>query len=68
MGKQLESAVSTYNSSVSSFDRRVVPQGRRFAELVVGADVELAAPDLVDELPGISAYAEHVESPAAADN
>ena len=68
VGKQLESAVSTYNSSVSSFHRRVVPQGRRFAELVVGADVELAAPDLVDELPVISTYAEPAENPAAADN
>ncbi|MYC30315.1 MAG: DNA recombination protein RmuC [Chloroflexi bacterium] len=68
VGKQLESAVSTYNSSVSSFDRRVVPQGRRFAELVVGADVELSAPDIVDELPVASAYSEPIESPAAADN
>ena len=68
VGKQLESAVSTYNSSVSSFDRRVVPQGRRFAELVVGADVELSAPDIVDELPVDSAYSEPIESPAAADN
>ena len=68
VGKQLENAVSTYNSSVSSFDRRVVPQGRRFAELVVGADVELTAPDLVDELPVSSAYAEPEETAAAADN
>ena len=68
VGKQLETAVSTYNSSVSSFDRRVVPQGRRFAELVVGADVELSAPDSVDELPVMSAYAEESEVLAAADN
>ena len=64
----MESAVSTYNNSVSSFDRRVVPQGRRFAELVVGADVELTAPDLVDELPVASAYSEQGEGAAAADN
>ncbi len=68
VGKQLETAVSTYNSSVNSFDRRVVPQGRRFAELVVGAEVELSAPDSIDELPVSSAYAEEPEISAAADN
>ena len=68
VGKQLETAVSTYNSSVSSFDRRVVPQGRRFTELVVGADVELSAPESIDELPVKSAYAEEPEVMEAADN
>ncbi|MDE2939439.1 MAG: DNA recombination protein RmuC [Chloroflexota bacterium] len=68
VGKQLETAVSTYNSSVNSFDRRVVPQGRRFAELVVGAEVELSVPDTIDELPVSSAYAVEPEVAAAADN
>ena len=36
VGKELESAVSAYNQSVGSFDQRLAPQGRRFAELVVG--------------------------------
>jgi DNA recombination protein RmuC len=68
VGKQLETAVNTYNGSVNSFDRRLVPQGRRFAELVVGADVELSAPEFIDELPVRSAYVEEAEVPAAADN
>ena len=67
VGKQLESAVSSYNNSVGSFDSRIVPQGRRFAELVVGAEVEVTAPDTIDELPATSAYAELPEQ-VAADN
>lgn len=33
LGKQLAGAVHTYNSAVGSFERRVVPGARRFAEL-----------------------------------
>ena len=34
VGKELESAVDAYNKSVGSFESRVVPQGRKFAQLV----------------------------------
>ncbi len=73
VGKELESAVSAYNQSVGSFDQRLAPQGRRFAELVVGSDSDLPAPSTIDGLPRISAYAgvddgDTDVSNAAADN
>ncbi|MDE2802218.1 MAG: DNA recombination protein RmuC [Chloroflexota bacterium] len=36
VGRRLEQAVDAFNRSVSSYDSRVVPQGRRFAQLVTG--------------------------------
>ena len=73
VGRELESAVSVYNQSVGSFDQRLAPQGRRFAELVVGSDTDLPAPNTIDGLPRVSAYAgvedEDTDlSSAAADN
>lgn len=38
VGRRLEQAVDAFNRSVSSYDSRVVPQGRRFAQLVTGND------------------------------
>ena len=46
VGKELDSEVKAYNSSISSFDQRVVPQGRRFADLVVSDE---------DDFPGANA-------------
>ena len=43
VGKELDSAVKAYNSSISSFDQRVVPQGRRFADLVVSDEDDFQA-------------------------
>ena len=57
VGKGLEMALNAYNQSVGSFDRSIVPQGRRFAELVVGGKTDFNAPAPVDELPRQSAYA-----------
>ena len=73
VGKELQSAVNAYNQSVGSFDQRVVPQGRRFAELVVGNDDGFSIPDAIDGLPRTSAYAPDTEEElalpaAAADN
>ena len=56
VGKGLESAVTAYNRSVGSFDQRLAPQGRRFADLVVGSDADLPAPASIDDLPRVSAY------------
>ena len=72
VGKELESAVAAYNRSVGSFDQRLAPQGRRFAELVVGNDADFAIPDTIDGQPRLSAYAtpdrETAALPEAADN
>ena len=57
VGKELESAVSAYNQSVGSFDQRLAPQGRKFAELVVGNDTDFAIPNSIDGFPRTSAYA-----------
>ncbi len=43
IGKGLGSAVEAYNKSVGSYERRVVPAGRKFAELV-GKDQDRLAP------------------------
>jgi DNA recombination protein RmuC len=56
VGKELESAVKAFNASVSSFDQRVVPQGRRFAEMVVGSEDDFNTPDPVESSPSDSRY------------
>ena len=65
VGKELQSAVNVYNQSVGSFDQRVVPQGRRFAELVVGNDDGFSVPDSIDGLPRTSAYAPEIDNEGA---
>ena len=57
VGRRLDSAVDAYNRSIGSFDRSVVPQGRRFAGLVVGDDDDFPALDTLDETARASAYA-----------
>ncbi len=57
VGRELQSAVSAYNQSVGSFDQRLAPQGRRFAELVVGNDSGIPALESIDEAPRVSVYA-----------
>lgn len=73
VGKGLETVLNSYNQSVGSFDRNVIPQGRRFAELVVGSETDFNPPAPIDELPRQSNYAAVEESPdqeqpLAADN
>ena len=65
VGKGLETVLNAYNQSVGSFDRSIVPQGRRFAELVVGSETDFNTPAPIDELPRRSAYA---AAEAAAEN
>ena len=57
VGQRLDSAVTAYNNSIGSFDRSVVPQGRRFAGLVVGDEEAFPALDVSDETVRTSAYA-----------
>ena len=55
LGRSLESAVDSYNRTVSSLEARVLVSARKFTELQV-SDTELEAPELVEGGPrGISA-------------
>ena len=45
VGKNLDSAVKAFNSSVSSYDSRVVPQGRRFTQLLKDSEEAFPSPD-----------------------
>ena len=57
VGDRLESAVVAYNRSIGSFDRSVVPQGRRFAALVVDDEDAFPVLEMSDETVRTSAYA-----------
>ncbi len=48
LGRRLDGAVQAYNQSVGSFERRVLPQARRFAEHGVSTRRELPAPSPVE--------------------
>lgn len=56
VGKGLSDAVDSYNRSIGSFDTWVVPQGRRFAELVKGDPEEFPAPSQLKAEPQESRY------------
>ena len=51
--KGLKSALDAYNRAVGSFDRRLLPMGRRLAELKVSEQSkrDLSAPEPIDEEP-----------------
>ncbi|MFO7604172.1 MAG: DNA recombination protein RmuC [Gammaproteobacteria bacterium] len=53
LGKSLESSVKHYNSAVGSFDTRVLPGARKFAELGVQTERPLNGPDQVVTAPRI---------------
>ena len=57
VGRRLDSVVTAYNNSIGSFDRNVVPQGRRFAGLLVGDEEAFPSSDVSDETVRTSAYA-----------
>ncbi len=44
VGRQLDSAVSSYNEAVGSFDHRVMPQVRRIEQAGAGSDREVETP------------------------
>jgi DNA recombination protein RmuC len=50
LGKELASAVTAYNRTVSSLETRVLVQARRFTELRV-SDTELTSPTQVEVAP-----------------
>lgn len=53
IGKGLKSALDAYNRAVGSFDRRLIPMGRRLEELKISEQVkrDLEAPEPIDEEP-----------------
>jgi DNA recombination protein RmuC len=51
VGKALGDAVHSHNKAVGSFDSRLLPSARRFAELGVGAKEEVPDVEAVDQLP-----------------
>ncbi len=57
VGARLNRAVETFNRSVGSFDSRVLPQGRRFAEMVTDKKEELPQPLQIENQARISSYA-----------
>ena len=51
MGKKLEGTVDEYNAFVGSFDRRVIPQARKFEEMGVQGSKTLPAVEPVETRP-----------------
>ena len=53
VGKGLGAALKAYNDAVGSFDRRLLPMGRRLEELKVSEQTkrDLATPEAIDEEP-----------------
>ena len=68
VGKELENAVKSYNSSISVFDSRVVPQGRRFEGLLKGEENALPELQMVEGDTRTSRYADAPALTEAADN
>ena len=56
VGRDLNRTVAAFNKSIGSFDERVVPQGRRFSELVIGDTDRFLVPEVIDETPRISRH------------
>ena len=65
VGRGLTRTVAAFNDSIGSFDRRVVPQGRRFSELVVGDADKFRLPEEIDQSPRLSNYATQPDSDTA---
>ena len=49
--------MKAYNLSIGSFDSRVVPQGRRFAQLVINNADSFSPPDTIEQAVSESRYA-----------
>ena len=58
VGRELRSAVDAYNSSVGSFDSRVFPQGRKFAQLVTDKEDDFPQPQAIEKVVSTSRYAD----------
>ncbi|MCY4082015.1 MAG: DNA recombination protein RmuC [Caldilineaceae bacterium] len=63
VGNRLKRAVDAFNESVGSFDSRVVPQARKFAQLTSGREDRFLEPQQIENRARISRYAgEQIES------
>ena len=62
VGNRLNRAVDAFNKSVGTFDRRIVPQGRKFAQLATGKEDSFPQPSTVEKLVRESRYAEEAQS------
>lgn len=51
LGKSLEGSVKHYNSAVGSFDSRVLPSARKFAELGVQTEKTMDGPSQIETAP-----------------
>jgi DNA recombination protein RmuC len=51
MGKGLEKAVGSYNRAMTSLDHRVLVSARRFKEMGVAGEKEIANPELIETAP-----------------
>lgn len=49
LGRQLDSSVAQYNRLVGSFDTKVVPGARKFAELGVPANEDIESPEPIEK-------------------
>ena len=56
VGRDLNRTVTAFNRSIGSFDQRVVPQGRRFSELIAGDEDKFQLPEMIGQTPRISRY------------
>ena len=57
VGKDLHRAVKSYNDSIGSLDNRVIPHGRKFAELATGNADNFNAPQAIEAEVRESGYA-----------
>ena len=58
LGRNLRITVDKYNKAAGSFERRVLPQGRKVSSLGAGNGCELAEPRVLDVIPTALACAE----------
>ena len=63
VGKRLASAADAFNSSVQSFDSRVMPQARRFTALMTNDEDATKLPPPIEKTLNSSRYAEPVTDP-----
>ena len=61
VGRGLKSTLDAFNASVGSYDNRILPQGRKFSELVTGdEDNSLRPPGTIEKPVRVSRYAKEL--------
>ena len=61
VGDRLDRVVKVFNESVRSFDSRIVPQGRRIADLTTGREDDFPQPSSIENVVRESSYAEETQ-------